>query len=102
VIFNFLGSAYAYQDGDVVLIFKNDAQRNEEIRNPRAKETLTSEAAKTKVLKRKGQPKVQHDWIAELSSRKDYQMDAHKFWHQIDPEKMVHAVTDGGTNPNSG
>jgi ribonuclease HI len=40
--------------------------------------------------------------IADLKARQDYEEDPHRFWHQIDREKMIHVVTDGGANPNPG
>jgi hypothetical protein len=100
-VFNGLGSAHASQNGGTGLMFKNDAKRNEEIRNPRTKATLTSEQqTKPKIAKREGQPRAQCDWIAGLISRQDYERDEHKFWHQVDQEKMIHVVTDGRANPN--
>jgi hypothetical protein len=58
LVYDGLGTEHAYQDRDVVVTFKNDSQRNEEIRNPRTKVTLSSDRpVQSQAPKQKGQPK---------------------------------------------
>jgi hypothetical protein len=91
-----------------VILFRNDLSRNEEIRNPRKKRTLSSEQPvvkkPAKSPKREDHSKVQRDWISALMTRngEDFVQKAHDLWNGIDQEKMIHVVTDGGANPSTG
>jgi hypothetical protein len=99
-VFDGLGEAYAYQNGDAVVMFRNSQQRNEAIRNACTTTTLSSAPlVQPKASTRKGQSKVQKDWIAELIGRQAFEQDPRKLWHHIDREKMIHVVTDGGAPP---
>jgi hypothetical protein len=101
--FNGLGRAMAYQENDMVILFKNLLERNVEIRNARTTGTLsTAPPAQPKAPKWKCLSQDQKDWIAELMTRQTFEENAHKFWQQIERDKMIHVITDGGANPNPG
>jgi hypothetical protein len=84
-------------------MFRNDLERNKEIKEARTSVTLSSEPpAQPRASKQKARPRVQRDLIADLKARQDHEKDPRRFWHRIDREKMIHIVADGGVNPNHG
>jgi hypothetical protein len=102
-----LGEKHRYQGSAVIALFRNDAQRNEEIRNPRTITRLSSQqraAQPAKTKKGQGAPKVQRDWIHEPMTKEgeEYINNAHRFWSSLDTNDIVHVVTDGWADPNPG
>jgi hypothetical protein len=103
-VLNGLGDRRKYQEGDLVMMFKNSEERNEEIRSPRTTARLTSEppAEPTKAKRGKDKPKVQKDWIQELirERNEDHVYDAHGVWRLIETDKVIQVAIGGGSNLN--